>query len=129
MDEVILSIDFSKNYDNEQRHDTQSAYFGHECFTQFTAACYFNRSVAIENGKIDKEANLVHLPVVIVSNETLHDRDVAFSNNILIDMIKKLEPSINTFPFAVSLKIHILLIFILSCRNQFDLELWKSSSL
>ena len=98
--EVILSIGFSKNYDNKQRHEIQSAYFGHECFTLFTAACYFNRSVATENGKIDEEANPVQLAVVIVSNETSHDRDVGFSNNnILIDMIKKLEPSINTFHF------------------------------
>ena len=81
------------------RHEIQSAYFGHECFALFTAACYFNQSVAIENGKIE-EANLVQLPIVIVSNETSHDRDVAFSNNnILTDMIKKLEPSINTFHF------------------------------
>ena len=55
IDEVILSIDFSKNYDNKQRHEIQSAYLGHECFTLFTAACYFNRSVAIENWKIDEE--------------------------------------------------------------------------
>ena len=73
IDEVILSVDFSKNYDNKQRHEIQSAYFGHECFTLFTAACYFNQSVAIENGRIDEEANLVQLPVVTVSNETLPD--------------------------------------------------------
>ena len=53
----------------------------------FTAACYFNRSVAIENWEIDEEENLLQLPVVTVSNEISHDRDVAFSNNnILIDM-------------------------------------------
>ena len=93
MDEVMLSVDFSKNYDNKQRHEIQSAYFDHECFTLFTTACYFNWSVAIENGKINEEANLVQLPVVNVSNETSLDQDVAFSNNnILIDMIKKLEP-------------------------------------
>ena len=91
---------FSKNYGNKQRHEIQSAYFDHECFTLFTTACYFNWSVVIENGKINEEANLVQLPVVNVSNETSLDQDVAFSNNnILIDAIKKLEPSINTFHF------------------------------
>ena len=102
----------------------------------FTAACYFNRSVAIENWKIDEEENLLQLPVVTVSNEISHDRDVDFSNNnILIDMTKKLEPSINTFHFWSDVcagqfcSKYVSLIFILSCRNQFDLELWRSPSL
>ena len=46
-DEVILSVDFSKNYANKQRHEIQSVYFGHECFMIFTAACYFNNIVGI----------------------------------------------------------------------------------
>ena len=37
IDEVILSVDFSTNYDNKQRHEIQNAYFGRECFTLFTA--------------------------------------------------------------------------------------------
>ena len=28
-DEIILGVDFSKNYDNKQHHEVQSAYFGH----------------------------------------------------------------------------------------------------
>ena len=36
---AILSVDFSKNYENKQKHEIQSAYFGHEAFTLFTAAC------------------------------------------------------------------------------------------
>ena len=35
IDEMILSVDFSKNYDNKLRHEIQSAYFGHECFTVY----------------------------------------------------------------------------------------------
>lgn len=30
IDEAILSIDFSHNYDNKQRHEIQKAYFRHE---------------------------------------------------------------------------------------------------
>ena len=36
-DELILSVDFSKNYENKQCHEIQSAYFGHKNFTFFTA--------------------------------------------------------------------------------------------
>ena len=99
-DEVILSVDFSKNYENKQRHEIQSAYFGHENFTIFTAACYFHESLSVENGKLDEKSNLVKLPVAIISNETSHDRNVAFTNNNqLIRMVKDLAPSISTFHF------------------------------
>ena len=37
-DEVIISLDFAKNYENKQKNEIQSAYFGHEAFTIFTAA-------------------------------------------------------------------------------------------
>ena len=42
--EVICSVDFSKNYENKQKHEIQSAYFGDEAFTVFTAACYYRAS-------------------------------------------------------------------------------------
>ena len=45
--EVILSVDISKNYQNKQRHEIQNAYFGHENFTLFTAASYFHRHLSI----------------------------------------------------------------------------------
>ena len=80
-DEVILSVDFTKNYKNKQLHEIQTAYFGHKNFTTFTAACYFHESIAVENGKLDEEPNLVKLPVAIISNETCHDRNVALTNN------------------------------------------------
>ena len=99
-DEVILSVDFSKNYENKQRHEIQSAYFGHENFTIFTAACYFHTSISIENGVIDEESSLVTFPVVIISNETKHDCNGAFSsNNKLIRMVKDMAPDISTFHF------------------------------
>ena len=36
-DEVILSVDFSKDYENRHHHEIQSAYFGHRNFAIFTA--------------------------------------------------------------------------------------------
>ena len=35
-DEIILSVDFSHNYENKQVHEIQSAYFSHEAFAVFT---------------------------------------------------------------------------------------------
>ena len=71
-DEIILSVDFSKNYDNKQHHERQSAYFGHEAFTLYTAACYY-RSHDIDGACVDKDAGLKVLSVVIVSNEIIHE--------------------------------------------------------
>ena len=42
--DVIFSVDFSRNYDNKQFHEIQSAYFGHKAITLFTAACYVKGS-------------------------------------------------------------------------------------
>ena len=71
-DEIILSVVFSKNYDNKQYHEIQSAYFGCEAFTLYTAACYY-RSHDIDGACIDKDASLKVLSVVIVSNEIIHE--------------------------------------------------------
>ena len=43
-----------------------------------------NQSVATENVKIDAEANLIELPVVIVSSETSHDPNITFCNNNIL---------------------------------------------
>ena len=71
-DEIILSVVFSKNYDNKQHHEIQSAYFGCEAFTLYTAPCYY-RSHDIDGACIDKDASLKVLSVVIVSNEIIHE--------------------------------------------------------
>ena len=99
-DKVILSTDFSKNYENKQHHEIQSAYFGHENFIIFTAACYFHTSISIEKKVTDEESNLMKIPVIIISNKIKHDRNVAFSNNNkLIRMVKDMAPNISTFHF------------------------------
>ena len=96
--EVILSVDFSRNYDNKQVHEVQSAYFGHENFTLYTAACYFHKSLDID-GKSDPN-DLTVIPMAIISNETSHDRNVAFTNNNkLICIVREMAPTIDTFHF------------------------------
>ena len=66
---------FRKSYDNKQHHEIQSAYFGHEAFTLYTAVCYY-RSHDIDGAYVDKDADLKVLSVVvsneITMNETYH---------------------------------------------------------
>ena len=83
-DEVILSVDFSHSYENKQRHKIQSAYFGHEAFTVFTAACYIKGSLSVIhdlNLTVDKDTGLNVIPVSIISNQTLHEKNIAFCCN------------------------------------------------
>ena len=76
--EVILSVDISKNYQNKQCHKIQNAFFGHENFTLFTAASYFHRQLSILKASpailrqlsILRASCLVIVPVAVVSNET-----------------------------------------------------------
>ena len=87
-DEIILRVDFSKNYDNKQHHEIQSAYFGHEAFTLHTAACYY-RSHEIDGACVDKDAGLKVISVVIVSNEIIHERNIEFSCNMkLLEIVR-----------------------------------------
>ena len=92
--EIILSIDLSKNYDNQQHDEIQSAYFGHEAFTLYTAGCYY-RSHNIDGACVNKDAGLKVLSVVIVSNETIHERNIAFSCNMkLLEIVRQHIPSL-----------------------------------
>ena len=96
--EVILSVDFSRNYENKQVHEVQSVYFGHENFTLYTAACCFHKSLGID-GKSDPN-DLTLITMAIIFNETSHDRNVAFTNNNkLIRIVREMVPTIDTFHF------------------------------
>ena len=95
-----MSVAFSKNYENKQRHEIQKAYFGHENFTIFITACYFHETMMIPNSKLDVQFRLLLLPLAIVSNETSHNCNVAFSNNnTIIKWIQQLLPSVKKFHF------------------------------
>lgn len=37
LDEVLIHCDFSQSYKNREKGEIQSAYFGHKCFSLFTA--------------------------------------------------------------------------------------------
>ena len=91
--EVILSVDFSRNYENKQKHEIYH-------FTIFTAACYYKSDDTLDCSEIDKDCNLKVLPVVIVSNETLHERNIAFScNTKLLGIIGSFLPNLQKVYF------------------------------
>ena len=73
--QTIFSIDFSKNYENKQKNEIPSTYFGHESFTLYTAACYFKSP--FPNAKYDPDFNFYVISTVIVSNEINHERNIA----------------------------------------------------
>ena len=84
--------------------------FGHEAFTLFTAACYY-KPTEKENEKIDASGLVVH-SVVIVSNETIHERNIAFSCNMkLLDYLKAIKPRLKTVYFWSD-----------ACASQFRLK-------
>ena len=62
-------------------HEIQSAYFEHEAFALFTTACYVKGSDTDFDFKsnIDKDTTgLTVIPLVIVSNKTVHERNIVF---------------------------------------------------
>ena len=82
-----MEVDYSESYKNAEQNKIQSAYFGHSCFSIFTACCYYRT----------EEGDLMTYPAKISSDSRNHSRIAAFScvNNILkvmeekIDAIKK----------------------------------------
>ena len=64
----------------------------------YTAACYY-RSHDIDETCIDKDAGLKVPSVVIVSNETIHERNIAFSCNMkLLEIVRQHIPGLkNTY--------------------------------
>ena len=127
-DEIALSVDFSHNYDNKQCHEIQSAYFGHEAFTLFTAACYVKSNIPERvNSTIDNDNGLTVVPVVIVSNQTVHERNIAFScNNKLIEFIKDIVPNLKKIHFwsdGCCSHFRSQYVFRLFCYYPLDLEI------
>ena len=127
-DEVILSVDFSRNYDNKQYHEIQSAYFGHAAFTLFTAACYSKGETTSEAvATIDKDTDLQVLPVVIVSNKTTHEINIAFTcNQMLLEFMIGLFPGVKKVHFwsdGCSSQFRSQYIFRFLCNFPAELEI------
>ena len=66
---LLIYVDYSENYVNNQQEEIQSAYSGHSTFSIFTACCYLKG----EDGK------LVNKNVAVVSEASDHSRIAAFT--------------------------------------------------
>ena len=69
-DELLVHVDFAGNYRNDQQHEIQSAYFGHESLSLFTSCCYYK----------DEENNLQQKSIVVVTENSDHNRVTSMSS-------------------------------------------------
>ena len=51
-DDLMVQVDFTESYKNEQQDVIQSAYFGYQSFSIFTACCYSKVSGKIKNDRL-----------------------------------------------------------------------------
>lgn len=79
--EFIVHVDYAESYSNEQQDSIQSAYFGHDNFSLFTACCYARET---EGGELKKHN------FVIVSEASDHSRIAAQSciRHVIDEMLK-----------------------------------------
>ena len=67
--EIFLHVDYSENYVNKQQGEIQSAHFGQDSFSIFTACCYLH----------DADGKLVTENVTVIPEASNHSRIPAFS--------------------------------------------------
>ena len=84
--QLLMQVDYSESYKNAEQNEIQSAYFGHSCFSVFTACCYYRA----------EEGELMKYPVTITSESSDHSRIAAFSCvNKIIKLMEEKIKSIN----------------------------------
>ena len=89
--EVLLRVDYSETYSNIQQGEIQSAYFGHDSFSIFTA-CFCLR----------KDGDLINENITIISEASDHSRIPAFTCiNKVFDFVREK----HNFPPEVTLHI------------------------
>ena len=65
--EFLVHVDYAESYKNAQQDEIQTAYFGHQAFSMFTACCYTR----------DSEGELKKHCFVIISDSSDHSRIAA----------------------------------------------------
>ena len=98
--EILLHVDYSENYKNAQQDEIQSAYFGHTCFSLFTACCYYKSDSALKN-----------ISTTITSESSDHSRIAAFScvNAVIKHAQEQIKP----------VQIHKVIVWSDGCAAQF----------
>jgi len=67
--DLLVHVNFAKNYRNDQQNEIQSAYFGHQSCSLFTACCYYK----------DDGNTLQQKSIVIVTESSDHNRITSMS--------------------------------------------------
>ena len=67
--DLLIHVDYSQNYDNKHQNEVQSAYFGHNSFSIFTACCYFQ----------DETNSLAKQAITVTSESSDHCRSASIS--------------------------------------------------
>ena len=68
--ECLIQVDYSEGYHNKDQDEIQSAYFGNETFSIFTACGYFRPN---DSAKLEK------VPLTIVSEANDHSQIASFT--------------------------------------------------
>ena len=66
-DEILMQVDYGESYKNAEQDEIQSAYFGHTCFSLFTACIYYR----------DKQ-ELLKIPITVTTESSEHSRIASF---------------------------------------------------
>ena len=78
--EFIIHVDYSENYEDKEQDEIQSAYFGHNSFSIFTACCYTRRI----------DGTLLNEKFTVTSEANDDSRIAAFSCiNLIIDLLRR----------------------------------------
>ena len=78
--EFIIHVDYSENYEDKEQEEIQSAYFGHNSFSIFTACCYTRRI----------DGTLLNEKFTVTSEANDDSRIAAFSCiNLIIDLLRR----------------------------------------
>ena len=78
--EFMIHVDYSENYEDKEQDEIQSAYFGHNSFSVFTACSYTRR---IDGTLLNENFN-------VTSEATDDSRIAAFSCiNLIIDLLRR----------------------------------------
>ena len=78
--EFIIHVDDSENYEDKEQDEIQSAYFGHNSFSIFTACCYTRRI----------DGTLLNEKFTVTSEANDDSRIAAFSCiNLIIDLLRR----------------------------------------
>ena len=60
-DGILMLVDYSESYKNAEQDKIQSAYFGHTCFSLFTACVYY-----------PDNQEVIKIPIIVTTESSKH---------------------------------------------------------